>query len=99
MYVYQSVDRIVQFAGSGRRDVRGGLCSRPPSESIESCNVLYVVGLRSLCSWASLNEAIQDQSVSTHVFYVTILIMQNMHAHLFMLAKNGDFVKTCTKLF
>ena len=26
-----------------------------------------IVGSRSLCSWAGLNEAIQDQSVSTHV--------------------------------
>ena len=61
--------------------------------------ILPLVGLRSLYSWAGLNEAIQDQSVSTHVFNVTILIMHNMRARLLTLAKNGDFAKTCTKLF
>ena len=47
----------------------------------------FIVGSHSLCSWASLNEAIQDQSVLTHVFYVTILIMCNIRAHLLTLAK------------
>ena len=59
-----------------------------------------IVGLRSLCSWAGLNEAIQDQSVSTYVFYVTILIMRNMRAHLLTLAKMGTLprlVQNCFK--
>ena len=60
---------------------------------------MYYSDLHSLCSWAGLNEAIQDQSVLTHVFYDTILIMHNMHAHLLMLAKNGNFAKTHTKLY
>ena len=28
---------------------------------------MHIVGSHSLCSWAGLYEAIQDQSVSTHV--------------------------------
>ena len=54
--------------------------------SIHVC-IVYIVGSHSLCSWASLNEAIQDQSILMHVFYVTILIMHNMRAHLLTLAK------------
>ena len=59
-----------------------------------------VVGSRSLCSWAGLNEAIQDQSILTHVFYVTIIIMHNMHAHLLTLAKMATLprlVQNCFK--
>ena len=59
-----------------------------------------IVGSRSLCSWAGLNEAIQDQSVSTHVFNVTILIMRNMRAHLLTLAKMASLprlVQNCFK--
>ena len=63
-------------------------------------NVCTIVGSRSLCSWGSLNEANQNQSVSTHVFYVTILIMHNMHAHLLTLAKIATLprlVQNCFK--
>ena len=56
-----------------------------------------IVGSRSLCSWASLNETIQDQSTSTHVFYVTILIMRNMHAHLAKMATLPRLVQNCFK--
>ena len=40
--------------------------------SIHVC-IVYIVGSHSLCSWAGLNEAIQDQSILTRVYYVTIL--------------------------
>ena len=50
-------------------------------------------------SWLVLNETIQDQSVLTHVFYITILIMRNMHTHLLMLAKNGDLKRLLQNCF
>ena len=55
------------------------------------------VGSRSLCSWAGLNEAIQAQSTLTHVFYVTILIMHNMHTHLGKMAILPRLVQNCFK--
>ena len=71
-------------------------------QQIQHCSFLTVTIVRSrlLCSWGGLNEAIQDQSVSTHVFYVTILIMHNMHAHLLTLAKMATLprlVQNCFK--
>ena len=59
--------------------------------------LIVIVGLHSLCC---SNEAIQDQNVSTYVFYITTLIMCDMHAHLLTLAKMATLprlVQNCFK--
>ena len=70
------------------------------TKSITFCfTTSTIVGLRSLCSWAGLNEAIQDQSISTHIFYVTILIMRNVRAHLLTLAKMATLPRLAQNCF